>query len=115
MKFKTLMFAFGATGSVFAAAPALAQDNMSSAEAYRDGVHLGRGLQNAGQCTGSGDYRAGCIDGVQESQFDREADQAMDSIPDDSKPAPQAPLLSPPAGLFQPPFSKPDDGGQPNN
>jgi hypothetical protein len=97
------------------AAPALAQKDSNGAYAYRDGVQLGRTLRDARQCTGSADYHQGCMDGVQESQFDREADQALDNATSDAKPADHTPELSPPSDLFPQPFSKPDDGQPPNN
>jgi hypothetical protein len=114
LKSKTTMLALAAA-VVLGAAPAFAQDDSNGAYAYRDGVKLGRTLRDPRQCTGSGDFYGGCVDGVQESQFDREADQAMDAVTSDAKPADHAPVLSPPADLFQQPFSKPDDGQPPNN
>jgi hypothetical protein len=94
--------------------PALAQENPNGAEAYGAGVKLGRALNDPRKCTGGGDYYQGCEDGVQESQFDREADQLLDSDTRGTKPPERAPLLSPPPGLFQDPYSKPGDGGPPN-
>jgi hypothetical protein len=100
-------------------APALAQNEAGKtpnvADSYSAGVYLGRTFLDARQCTGSGDYHQGCLDGVEESQFDRQADQAMDSIPGEAKPAEAQPILSPPAGMLQDPFGKPADSGPPNN
>jgi hypothetical protein len=120
LKSRPVMPALGAMSALAAvvmlgAAPALAQSDSNGAYAYRDGVQLGRTLRDARQCTGSGDFYGGCVDGVQESQFDREADQALDSATSDARPADHAPALSPPPDLFQQPFSKPDDGQPPNN
>ena len=120
LKIRSSLYAFGAAGAVAAAlmswsAPALAQTAQNGGEAYRDGVRLGRTLFDARQCTGSGDYHIGCVDGVDESRFDREADQAMDTVTGDAKPAANGPLLSAPPDLFHQPFSKPGDGTPPNN
>ncbi|HTT83235.1 MAG TPA: hypothetical protein VMF67_07125 [Rhizomicrobium sp.] len=97
-------------------APALAQKiDTDPTDAYQAGVDLGRTLYDARQCTGSGEYRQGCADGVEESQFDRQADQALGSDASDQKPQQPAPLFSPPDGMFQDPFSKPSDDGPPND
>ena len=112
-KFQSMILALGTMGAI-AGGPALAQTDFD-AQAYAAGVKLGRSLQTAAQCTGNGEFHGGCVDGVQESQFDREADQAMDAATSDPKPGERAPILSPPPDLFQPPFSKPDDGSAPNN
>ncbi|HEX4160231.1 MAG TPA: hypothetical protein VHY79_17330 [Rhizomicrobium sp.] len=114
LKITSLMFAIGAVAAGAMPWAALAQSD-SAAEAYAAGVKLGRTLQDASQCTGSGEFRGGCFDGIQESQFDRQADQAMDRVTDDTRPAERTPLLSPPPDLFHQPFSKPDDGRPPNN
>jgi hypothetical protein len=119
-KRKSAALAFGAMCALaatlaFGTAPALAQTASSGADSYKAGVDLGRTLLDARQCTGSGDYRDGCVDGVQESQFDRQADQALDSTVSDAKPAEHPPLLSPPPDLFHDPFSKPGESGPPNN
>lgn len=96
-------------------APAFAQNDTSLADAYRAGVDLGRTLHDPRQCTGHGDFYDGCVDGVTESRFDQEADQALDGELRDAKPAEPQPLLSPPPGMFQDPFSKPGDSAPPNN
>jgi predicted subunit of tRNA(5-methylaminomethyl-2-thiouridylate) methyltransferase len=117
LKFKLVTFALGATlafAAVPGAVPAFAQSD-SAAEAYAAGVKLGRSLQDARQCTGNSEFHGGCVDGVQESQFDRQADQAMDRVTDDTRPDQRAPALSPPPDLFHQPFSKPDDGSPPND
>ncbi|HEY3791733.1 MAG TPA: hypothetical protein VGM09_07880 [Bradyrhizobium sp.] len=93
-------------------APALAQGGGSDAQSYAAGVKFGRTLFDARQCTGSGEYRRGCIDGVQESQSDREADKAMDSATGD--PAADKSQHTPPPDLFPQSFSRPDDGSQPH-
>jgi hypothetical protein len=54
------------------------------------------------------------VDGVQESEFDREADEAIRSGTFDAKPSGRAPLLAPPPGLFQDPYSKPGESQPPN-
>ena len=113
LKFHTTILALGALCAV-TAVPALAQTD-ADAQAYTAGVKLGRSLQDTRQCTGSGEFRGGCVDGVQENQMDREADQAMDAATADPKPGDGQPVLAPPPDLFQPPFSKPDDGRPPNN
>ena len=118
MKLKPVLFTFVLTSVLVVvvatwAAAAFAQDAQIGAEAYRDGVKFGRTLTDSRQCTGSGDYRIGCVDGVQESQMDREADQAMDATPGDSKPAEHAPALSSPSG--QSPSGNPDGGAPQNN
>jgi hypothetical protein len=95
-------------------APALAQDAKNGAEAYRDGDMLGRTLHDPRECGGSGEYHGGCVDGVQESEFDREADEAIRSGTFDAKPSGRAPLLAPPPGLFQDPYSKPGESQPPN-
>ena len=95
--------------------PALAQNDSGPGGTYRAGVDFGRTLHDGRQCTGSGDYHQGCLDGAQESQFDRQADQAMDSVAGDAKPDQSAPLLSPPPDMFHDPFSKPGDSQPPNN
>jgi hypothetical protein len=120
LKSRPAMLASGAMSAfawaaMLGAVPALAQKDSNGAYAYRDGVQLGRTLRDARQCTGSGDFYGGCVDGVQESQLDREADHALDASTGDAKPADHATVLSPPADLFQQPFSKPDDGQPPNN
>jgi len=96
-------------------AQAFAQESHDGADAFSAGVKLGRSLADPRLCGGSGDYYEGCVDGVQESQFDREADQALDSDVSDAKPPPKTPLLSPPAGMFQDPYSKPGDPPPPND
>ena len=100
---------FVAAGSI----PVLAQENPNGVDAYRAGVKFGRTLNDSRKCAGGGDYYQGCVDGVQESQFDREADQLLDSDHKDTQPAERTPLLSPPTGLFQDPYGKPGDGGPP--
>jgi hypothetical protein len=119
-KLRWVVPGFGATGAAAMAvalwcAPAVAQNNPDNADSYQAGVDLGRTLTDPRQCPGSGIYHGGCVDGVQEHQFDREADQALDSDVSDAKPAEHAPLFSPPPGMFQDPFSKPDNGEPPNN
>ena len=118
-KSRSIALALGVTSVLSAAvalgsAPTLAQDAQSGAEAYRAGVKLGRTLHDPRECGGSGDYHGGCVDGVEESQFDREADQALSSDTIDAKPSERTPLLSPPPGLFQDPYSKPGDSQPPN-
>jgi hypothetical protein len=121
LKFKWLVPDAGAIGAAALAvalwsAAALAQNSSDSADSYQAGVDLGRTLTDPRQCPGSGVYHGGCMDGVQEHQFDREADQALDSVTSsDAKPAEHAPMLSPPPGMFQDPFSKPGDTQPPNN
>jgi hypothetical protein len=121
LKSTSLVLAFGVMGSVALAvmpvvSPAFAQNDPNGAQAYAAGVKLGRTLHNPQQCADSaGDYHQGCLDGVEESRFDLEADQAMDSATGDTKPADRAPVLSPPPDLFPQPFSKPDNGQPPNN
>jgi hypothetical protein len=120
VKLTSVALAFGVAGALTAtvvlrSAPAFAQDDPIGAEAYRAGVALGRTLHNSRECGGSGDYHQGCVDGVEESQFDREADRALRSDTSDAKPYERAPLLSPPSGLFHDPYSKPGDSGPPNN
>jgi hypothetical protein len=117
-KRKSAALAFGATGALaalvaFGPARAFGQTS-SGADSYRSGVDLGRTLFDARQCTGSGDYRQGCVDGVQEHEFDRQADQALDSELSDAKPAEHQPLLSPPPDMFHDPYSKPGESGPPN-
>jgi hypothetical protein len=117
LEFKSVILVLGTTLAFTAAPgafPAFAQ-NDSPAETYAAGVKLGRSLQDARQCTGSGEFHGGCVDGVQESQFDRQADQAMDGVTGEIRPDQRAPVLSPPPDLFHQPFSKPDDGSPPNN
>jgi hypothetical protein len=87
-----------------APAPAFAQTASGSAASYGAGVDLGRTLHDPRQCTGSGDFRQGCVDGVTESRFDQEADQAFDSAFSDPKPVQPAP--NPPG--------KPGDSAPPN-
>ena len=118
-KSRSIALALGMTSVLGAAvalgsAPTLAQEAQSGAEAYRAGVKLGRTLRDPRECGGSGDYHGGCVDGVEESQFDREADQALSSDTMDAKPPERAPLLSPPSGLFQDPYSRPGDSQPPN-
>jgi hypothetical protein len=113
-KFKFAAFALCVSGilsmaAAVGSAPAFAQDSHDAADAFSAGVKLGRSLKYPRLCGGSGDYYEGCVDGVQESEFDREADQALDSELSDSQPPASAPLLSPPSGMFQEPFSKPGD------
>jgi hypothetical protein len=119
-KFKPGALAPRAAGAIAAVvalglAPASAQNNTSAADAYQAGVDLGRTLHHSWECTGSGVYHEGCLDGIDESRFDREADQALDGSGSDAKPADPAPLLSPPSGMFHDPFSKPDESQPPNN
>lgn len=118
MKLKPVLLTFALTSVLVVvvatwAAAAFAQGVQIGAEAYRDGVKVGRTLTDSRQCTGSGDYRIGCVDGVQESQMDREADQAMDSSSADSVPVEHAPALSSPSG--QSSSGNPDDGAPPND
>ncbi len=107
-KSRSVMLALGAA-VLLGAAPSFAQNDSSGGQAYAAGVYHGRTLHDPRQCTGRGDYRQGCLDGVEESQFDREADQAMDSATGDTGPARHMP--SPPPV----PPSKPSDGQPPNN
>jgi hypothetical protein len=106
-----ILFIAGAVGLT----RAYAQESHDGADAFSAGVKLGRSLTDPRLCGGSGDYYEGCVDGVQESQFDREADQALDSDLSDAKPPANAPPLSPPADMFQAPFSKPGDPPPPND
>lgn len=117
---KSVALALGATGALTVAvalgsAPAFAQNDPNGADAYMAGVDLGRTLHNSRQCGGGGDYHQGCVDGVLESQFDREADQALSSGTFDAKPSGNTPLLSPPPGLVQDPSGKPSDSQPPND
>ena len=118
---KLTSLVLGATAMLSAAValgpmPAIAQNGTDGATSYAAGVDLGRTLNDPRECTGSGNYRDGCVDGVTEHRFDREADQALGSdFGSDAKPAEPAPLLSPPPDLFHEPLSKPDDGAPPNN
>jgi hypothetical protein len=122
-KLRTLVFGVaGILASVAALAPQMAvaqsnpNPNPSDATTYAAGVDLGRSLLDPRQCTGSGEFRDGCVDGVTESRFDKEADQALGSdFGSSAKPAAPAPVLSPPPDLFHDPLSKPDDGTPPNN
>jgi hypothetical protein len=119
--FKSTAFALCASSilsvtSIAGLGQAFAQDSRDATDDFSDGVKLGRSLNDPRLCSGSGDYHQGCVDGVQESQFDREADQALDSqLTDTTRPEANAPVLSPPAGMFQEPFSKPGDPTPPNN
>src|SRR5690348_211402 len=61
--------------------PAFAQDDPNGADAYSAGVKLGRTLNDPRKCGGGGDAYQGCVDGVEESQFDRDADKALHSDP----------------------------------
>jgi hypothetical protein len=120
LKLKSIALVLGATGALTAgvalgSAPALGQNTSDNADSYQAGVDLGRTLTDPRQCTGSGVFHGGCVDGVEESQFDRQADQALDSDVSDTRPAEHAPLLSPPPGMFRDPFSKPDGSAPPNN
>jgi len=113
-------FALYVSGVLFMAAtagspPAFAQDSRDAADQYSAGVKFGRSLKDPRLCGGIGDYYEGCVDGVQESQFDREADQALDSDITDAKAPAKTPLLSPPAGMFQAPIGKPGDMQPPND
>jgi hypothetical protein len=117
--FKIAAIALCASGVLFMAAaagsaPAFGQDSHDGADQYSAGVKLGRSLTDPRLCGGSGDYYEGCVDGVQESRFDREADQALESELSDTKPPAGAPLPSPPPGIFQEPFGKPGDRPPPN-
>ena len=113
--------ALGATGILAAAIAfvpgvAIAQSDRTDAANYSAGVDLGRSLLDPRQCTGSGEFYDGCVDGVTESRFDRQADQALGSdLGSAAKPAASTPLLSPPPDLFHEPLSRPDDGTPPNN
>ncbi|HEY3637565.1 MAG TPA: hypothetical protein VGK90_05380 [Rhizomicrobium sp.] len=111
-----LTSAFGAICALaLTSAPVLAQKTSDPADSYMAGVDFGRTLLDARQCTGSGDYHAGCVAGVEESRFDREANQALDSTVSDEKSDGSKPAVSAPADMFQDPFSKPGDAAPPNN
>ena len=94
-------------------APGSAQTASGGADSYSAGVDLGRTLHDPRQCTGGGDFHQGCVDGVTESQFDHEADQAFDSAFNDPTPAQQTPRSSPPPNV-QNPSSSPDASAPPN-
>ena len=94
--------------------PAFAQNDPNGVDAYSAGVKLGRSLNDPRKCGGRGDAYQGCLDGVEESQFDREADQALRSDTSNWKSSKHIPSLSPPPDLFHDPYRKPGDGGPPN-
>jgi hypothetical protein len=122
-KLKSIALALGVTGALTAAvalgsAPAFAQDDADSSDAYGAGMAHGHTLDNPGECGGSGSYHAGCANGAEENRFYDEAGQAAQARRARTyyaTPSGNFPLLSPPAGLFQDPYSKPGDSGPPNH
>lgn len=116
LKSRSTLAVFGAALAAIVTvvpAPAFAQTASSGAASYAAGVDLGRTLHDPRECTGSGDYRQGCVDGVTESQFDQQADQAMDSVVSEPKPAQPTPRSSPPLDV-QKPSSNPGGSAPPN-
>lgn len=89
-------------------APAFGQAGSDGADNFSAGVALGRTLNNSRKCVGSGDFYEGCVGGVQERQFDQQADQALDSDFPDAKPSAHAPAPSPSPGPAPTPGEPPN-------